>query len=351
MACQVTPSSLYSHWKLGAGVPLASSLKVAAAGSATTAEAGGEMMAAGRWPEVTRSRAVRRSDPCELETTTAMVVPSWAASAVKLQTAESPHPATMGPGGRLASGVPASLPSVPSLLLLPTSLQANRAARRRCDAAGGLLVGGTVTTLDLLVTRLLVSAREPRPVLTPLGERLLAVEAGNAAGGALAGLAPGSGLAGALAATLSELRAGEVTAAVARDVAATLPGAAAARLQPLSRALAAWEARLARLRVLDRAGALRAAAEAVRSGAPIDDGGGLEGLELDGFTSLTAAEWALVRALVERAPKSLFRIPHFASDPELAGPTVRLMARVESTFDLLGERDVEIDTGDRKSVV
>jgi hypothetical protein len=104
---------------------------------------------------------------------------------------------------------------VPSLLIVPTALQVQRATRRLCDAQGGLLVGAVVTTLDALAARLLVAAGERRPILTPLAERLLAVDAGQAAGGPLAALTPERGLAGALAAVLGELRQGEVTAAVA----------------------------------------------------------------------------------------------------------------------------------------
>ena len=173
---------------------------------------------------------------------------------------------------------------MPALVVVPTAHQAARAARRLCDAGGGLLFGASVTTLEALVTRLLAAAGDRRAVLTPLGERLLAVEAGNEAGGPLAGLRPESGLAGALAATLSELRRGEVPAGAARVAAGSLAGAAAERLGAVARALEAFEARLARLELLDPAGAARAAAEAVRRGVPIDDGGELELLLLDGFS-------------------------------------------------------------------
>jgi hypothetical protein len=111
---------------------------------------------------------------------------------------------------------------VPSLVVVPTALQASRASRRLCDAGGGLLFGPGVTTLDALVTRLLAAAGERRAVLTPLAGRLLAVQAGTEAGGSLAGLDAASGLAGALASALAELRLGEVPAGAARAAARRL---------------------------------------------------------------------------------------------------------------------------------
>ncbi|HET8539603.1 MAG TPA: PD-(D/E)XK nuclease family protein, partial [Anaeromyxobacter sp.] len=153
---------------------------------------------------------------------------------------------------------------MPVLCIVPTPLAAARAARRLCDAQGGILFGPTVATLDRLVPGLLAAAADRRAVLPALGERLLAVEAARAAGGPLAAASPDSGLAAALARALAELRRGEVTAAAAREAAARLAGGAAARLLALAETLDAYEGALERHRVLDRAGAARAAAEAAR---------------------------------------------------------------------------------------
>ncbi len=231
---------------------------------------------------------------------------------------------------------------MPALVVVPTALQATRAARRLCDAGGGLLFGPTVTTLDALVTRALAAAGDGRAVLSPLGERLLAVAAGDEAGGALAGLRPESGLAGALAATLSELRRGEVPVGAARLAAGSLGGAAAERLGTLARALEAFEARLDRLGLLDGPGAARAAAAAVRRGVPLDDGDELELLLLDGFTSLSPAEWSLVEALAARAARSRFQLPAFADAPALSAAAEPLLRRVEALHELSGRRQLEV---------
>jgi hypothetical protein len=231
---------------------------------------------------------------------------------------------------------------VPALVVVPSALQASRAARRLCDAGGGLLFGSTVTTLETLTTRLLASAGDRRAVLTPLAERLLAVEAGDRAGGPLAGLQPGSGLAGALAATLAELRRGEVPAGAARVAAGSLGGAAGERLAALARALEAFEDRLDRLDLLDGPGAARAAAEAVQRGVPIDESGALELLLLDGFTALSPGEWALVEALAARARRTRFQLPVFADAPALSGAAEPLLRRVEALHDLSGRRDLEV---------
>ncbi|HEX8909517.1 MAG TPA: hypothetical protein VF805_09960, partial [Anaeromyxobacteraceae bacterium] len=63
------------------------------------------------------------------------------------------------------------------LCLLPTPLRAARVARRLCDAEGGALLGPRLTTLDRLAPTVLAAAGDGRPVLSPLAERLLAVEA------------------------------------------------------------------------------------------------------------------------------------------------------------------------------
>lgn len=231
---------------------------------------------------------------------------------------------------------------MPALVVVPSALQATRAARRLCDAGGGLLFGPTVTTLDALVGRLLAAAGDRRAILTPLAGRLLAVQAGEEAGGALAGLRPESGLAGALAATLAELRRGEVPPGAARVAAGALPGAAAERLGALARALEAWEARLARHELLDGPGAARAAAEAVRRGLPLDDGGELELLLLDGFTALAPGEWALVEALATRARRTRFLLPTFADAPALSAAAEPLLRRVEALHELSGLRELEV---------
>jgi PD-(D/E)XK nuclease superfamily len=231
---------------------------------------------------------------------------------------------------------------VPALVVVPTALQASRAARRLCDAGDGLLFGHGVTTLDALVARLLAAAGERRAVLTPLAERLLAVEAGKEAGGPLAGLEAGSGLASTLASALSELRRGEVSVGAARGAAASLEGAAAERLGALARALGAFEARLSRLELLDPAGAIRAAAEAVGQGVPIDDGGELDLLLLDGFTTFSPGEWALCEALAARARRTRFQLPYFSDVPALSGAAEPLLRRVEALNESAGRREPEL---------
>ncbi|HSN89780.1 MAG TPA: hypothetical protein VLS93_01010, partial [Anaeromyxobacteraceae bacterium] len=68
------------------------------------------------------------------------------------------------------------------LALVPTPLSALRAARRLCDAQGGVLLGPSVTTFERLAPGLLAEAGDRRAVLEPLAERLLAVRAAGAAG-------------------------------------------------------------------------------------------------------------------------------------------------------------------------
>ena len=60
------------------------------------------------------------------------------------------------------------------LVLLPTALRARRAARRRCEARGGVLLGALLATPDQAAIRILAEAGDPRPVLSPLAGRLLA---------------------------------------------------------------------------------------------------------------------------------------------------------------------------------
>ncbi|HET9553802.1 MAG TPA: PD-(D/E)XK nuclease family protein, partial [Anaeromyxobacteraceae bacterium] len=117
---------------------------------------------------------------------------------------------------------------MPALVLVPSPLHASRAARRLCDAQGGVLFGPQVTTLDALAAALLAAAGDRRPVAPPLAERLLALAAGKEAGGPFAAADPGSGLAAALSSALAELRRGEVSPSAARRAAGSLDGAAAA---------------------------------------------------------------------------------------------------------------------------
>lgn len=231
---------------------------------------------------------------------------------------------------------------MPSLVLAPTPLAATRAARRLCDAQGGLLFGPQVATLDRLAPALLAAAGDRRAILGPLAERLVAADAGRDAGGAFAALHASDGLAASLAATLGELREAEVSPAEARAAAEELPGAAGARLGALAAALEAYEARLARLGVLDRAGALRAAAEALRRGARTAETEELELLAVLGLVSAGASEWDLLAALVARARRARFHLPFFPDRPALSAPAEPLLRRLEALHDLQARREVEV---------
>jgi RecB family exonuclease len=231
---------------------------------------------------------------------------------------------------------------VPALILVPSPLQASRAARRLCDAQGGILFGPQVTTLEALTAGLLAAAGERRPVLPRLAERLLAQAAGHDAGGPFAGLDPGSGLASALAAALAELRRGGVTASDARAVATSLPGAAAARLHALAAPLEALEGRLEAAGLLDRTASLRAAAEAVQRGAPLAESRELDLLVVDGFAGFSAAEWELVAALAARSRRSRFHVPSFPERPELSAAADPYLRRVEGLHALTVRREVEV---------
>jgi hypothetical protein len=239
---------------------------------------------------------------------------------------------------------------VSALCLVPSPLAAERAARRLCDAQGGILFGPMVSTFDRLVAAVLAAAADRRPILTPLAERLLAVEAGQAAaaeeraGHPLAALTPESGLAASLCSALRELRRAGVTAEDVRGAAAALSGApqAAARLATLGRALAAFEALLEDLGVHDAAAAVRAAGGAVARGAALPEAAGADLLVLDGFTALSPAEWELVTALAARAGRTRVHLPFTPDRPDLCAPAEPLLRRLEGLHELAARRDIEV---------
>ncbi len=214
--------------------------------------------------------------------------------------------------------------------------------RRLCDAEGGLLLGARVTTPDALAAGILGAAGDPRPLLTPLAERILALEAGDAAGGPLSGLDPSGGLARALAATLQELRRAEVSAAVVRAAAADLGGAAGERLASVARALARWEERLAGLVALDAPGAMRAAVTALERGRASDELRDLDLLVAEGFRTLPPATFDLVAALAHRARRTHLRLPYFPERPEVSAPVEPLLRRLEALHELAARRDVAL---------
>lgn len=230
---------------------------------------------------------------------------------------------------------------MPILCLSPTPLAATRATRRMCDAQGGIHFGPAATTLSRLVPGVLAASGDRRPVLTPLAERLLVLEAGDAAGGALAGLPPDGGLAAALARTLGELRRGEVTADELLEASRTLEGAPRLRLEVLAAVLRAYASRLAELDVLDGPGAARVAAEAVRRGS-WPDRSGLDLLVVDGISAVSPAEWDLLAALVGRARRTRVSIPYFPDRPDLSSPAEPLLRRLESLHEVARVRDVEV---------
>ena len=226
-----------------------------------------------------------------------------------------------------------------ALCLTATPLAAARAARRLCDAEGGILLGPAVTTLDRLVPSLLAEAGERRPVLTPLAARILAAESGRDAGGPLAGIRPGSGLCAGLASAIVELRAAGIASEVAGAAAASLGGAAGVRLHALASALAGFEARLDRLGVLDRASALSAAAGLVRRGA-VPSLRKLDLLVADGLGPLDPAEADVLVALVGRARRARIDLGSFGDRPDLSAPLDGLLRRLE--VEAAGAADVEI---------
>lgn len=231
---------------------------------------------------------------------------------------------------------------MPLLCLVPSALRAARVARRLCDAGDGVLFGRQATTFDALAAALVAASGDRRPILGPLGERLLAVEAGREAGGPFGSLGAGDGLAGSLWSALAELRRGEVTAEGARAAAEALDGAPRARLDRLAVALAAYERRLRELGVLDRAGALRAAASAARGRVTVAETEEPSLLYLDGFASLAPAEWELFTAVARRARAVRVRLPHLADLPAATSAAEPLARRVESLHELAAERSVEL---------
>ena len=234
---------------------------------------------------------------------------------------------------------------MPALILARTPLAAARAARRLCDAQDGVLFGPQVATLDRLVLPLLAASGDRRAVLDPLAERLVAVEAAREAGGAFAGLLAEGGTAAALAGALAELRRGEVLVADVRAAARTLDGAAATRLAALADALAAYEARLARAGALDRAGAMRAAAEAASRGASCPETADLDLLVVAGLGEASAAEWDLLAALVSRAGRTRLHLPFFPERADACTPVEPLLRRFEALHELAAQREIEVVLG------
>lgn len=234
---------------------------------------------------------------------------------------------------------------MPALCLVPTPLGAARATRRLCDAQGGLLFGPRVATPAELVPALLAASGERRPLLGPLAERLVALEAAREAGGPFAAADPASGLARDLARAVAELRRGGVTSEVAAGAAAGLSGRAAERLRAMAEVLAAVERRLADLGALDAAAGERAAAEAVRRGAECEATAGLDLLVLDGFARTSPAAGDLLAALAARARRAVARLAWFPERPDLSGPAEALLRRLEALHEeARGEIQIEFPT-------
>ena len=224
-----------------------------------------------------------------------------------------------------------------ALVLVPSPLRAARAARRLCDAEGGLLFGARVTTPAALTPLLLAAIGDARPILTPLAERLLAVESAEAVG-RLGSLVPASGAARAFAAAIAEFQRGEVTAADARAAAGDLAGRPGERLSDMAEILAAYEARLASLGALDEAAARRAAAAA--SGARhLEE---LELLVLDGFHALPSATLDLFVGLARRARRTVAHLPYYPERPDVCAPAGRLLAALEALHDPASRLEVTI---------
>jgi hypothetical protein len=227
------------------------------------------------------------------------------------------------------------------LALVPTPLAASRAARRLCDAQGGVLLGPAVTTFDRLAPSLLAEAGDRHAVLGPLAERLLAVRSFGGPDGSPGRLDPAGGLASAVAGTMAELRGGEVTAELARAAAEALAGAPRERLLAAAGALGRYEEALRDLGALDRWGALREAARAVRRGAA-REAARPSLLLLDGFAALSPGEWDLFAALAARAGRTRAHVPYFPERPEPSAPAEPLLRRIEAEHELAARGEVEV---------
>ncbi len=227
------------------------------------------------------------------------------------------------------------------LCLVPSLVRALRGARRLCDAQGGILFGPRVVTPLDCVPALLADAGERRPLLTPLAERFLALEASRTAGDPFSPLASASGLSRSLASTLAELRASRVPVDALESSAQELEGQAGHRLRGLAATLRAYQARLDR-GLLDRAGALTAAAEAVQRGASSEATANLDLLLLEGFHNPSLAEWDLLSALAEKAQRIIARVPFFPERPDLSRPAEPFLRRIEALHDLAASREIEV---------
>jgi hypothetical protein len=93
--------------------------------------------------------------------------------------------------------------------------------------------------------------------------------------------------------------------------------------------------------VLDRSGALREAARAVRRGAA-PDAARPDLLVLDGFAALAPGEWDLLAALAARAGRTRAHVPWFPERPDLSAPAEPLLRRIEAEHDLAARREVEV---------
>jgi len=231
---------------------------------------------------------------------------------------------------------------VATLCLVPTPLRASRAARRLCDAEGGLLFGPVVATPESLVAAVLAAAGDRRALLPPLAERLLALEAGREAGGPFAGLDPSGGVARALAGAIAELRRGEVTAEAAEGAARSLDGRPGERLAALADALRAYERRLAGLGALDAAAGARAAAEAVRRGAVPQEARHLDLLVVEGFHAPSPAVFDLLAALMGRARRTLVRMPYFPERADACAAAEGMLRRLEALHEASARAEIEV---------
>jgi RecB family exonuclease len=215
-------------------------------------------------------------------------------------------------------------------------------ARRLCDAEGGLLFGPRVLTPIDCVPGILAAAGERRPLLTPLAERIVALDASRAAGDPFGHPEPSSGLAQALAGTVEELRRADVSADHLEAAGRLLPGPPGERLARMAAVLRAYQARLIALNVLDEAEGFRLAGRAVRGGIASEPIAGLDLLVLDGFHDPPRAEWELLAALAGRARRTLARAPYFPERPDLSRPAEPFLRGIEALHADSVERDLEV---------